>query len=1064
MIIFKTLISKGLYARLISKENITSAIFLLKSCVKNDFLLSEDDRELLSSLNDTFNFSLYNQTIEKVQDIIKRVIEDDEFFECGRYYQFKSVIDCKPVYRPIYTTSILQYIAQISVILVLVYDIRDEKLNLNELSSSIPDNFYGNILACNSRYLYRNWLSQYKEYSQKCNAFYEHCLRSGEYQYEVNLDLIQFFERVNIEYVTEVTLQLFKNSSSFENLEQISLLTKKLLVLKVTDMNSPIEFSVGLPQGLPQSYFFGNIVMKIVSEIYNKHLTGNYLFYVDDCVIFTNEVTNDDELNSKINAINDDLRELMGDRNQIEEENKLEVHLTTDKSSITKIGEDPFKKYLSSFLTIVSGSAEDFKTAFNDSDFQALYPRFKKLHELFDREIKDINEDVFDTSNKDQNSYYKRLVRYRKFFRFREVSTSIDSADSKMEISILKRLNKKIDILGMYYYNEDYSNFFSEMYDERILQIEIEYLSKAIDKSKLKKLISQFIEIDKMIAKVGEFISNNLYLSTWLKYIEDKHFNDRIVLNFEYKGILSTWRIQKNYSDKIFQESRINLAKEIIETFEKQDFSKFLEKYFSNEKLPKNYFENFLLVTSNSIELQRRVLNALFSSIWNIPINEDFPQTYDGRTIHYLEFRIIMMLRSSNFRYDHLKRIKKILDNMNSINLDHSIINVLPYFKKYIKDALLIDDLIQIHKFVSEIWKNGSKYLHFYTLHNHEHSMTLIRNISELLKWLDGVNLSIIQFYQLFMACYLHDISMVIIPSIEAALKDKDSGFKPLDVTEHFKKSMNSVLDHQYIVNLQESDELKNYCLDTYNLIDQFIANFIRKKHHTSSAEFISKPSQILSFLDNEMRSKIANISEAHGYSTKDVYILPYTKHTIEGDFGQRMLLRLADLFDMSENRIALEILENNGNYMPADSKFHWISHKITSGYQFEVEYVFRSGRRTSIITNGVITKKVLVKIMLNSLPNNDSFVIKEDCIYYREKLTDGFKIILNGNRICSDCSFMCRWMIKKHQYLIDELFNVEEFQNSFKNSIIRTKIELMFSYLPNALPLSPCDYDAIIV
>ena len=37
--------------------------------------------------------------------------------------------------------------------------------------------------------------------------------------------------------------------------------------------------------------------------------------------------------------------------------------------------------------------------------------------------------------------------------------------------------------------------------------------------------------------------------------------------------------------------------------------------------------------------------------------------------------------------------------------------------------------MIQIHRFTNEIWKNGSKFLYFYTLHNEEHAIALIKAI-----------------------------------------------------------------------------------------------------------------------------------------------------------------------------------------------------------------------------------------------------------------------------------------------------------------------------------------------
>lgn len=50
------------------------------------------------------------------------------------------------------------------------------------------------------------------------------------------------------------------------------------------------EFARGIAQGLPQSYFLGNIYMIIVSRIFRNEFSGASYFYVDDSVIFTNDV------------------------------------------------------------------------------------------------------------------------------------------------------------------------------------------------------------------------------------------------------------------------------------------------------------------------------------------------------------------------------------------------------------------------------------------------------------------------------------------------------------------------------------------------------------------------------------------------------------------------------------------------------------------------------------------------------------------------------------------------------------------------------------------------------
>lgn len=65
----------------------------------------------------------------------------------------------------------------------------------------------------------------------------------------------------------------------------------------------------GIPQGLPQSYFLGNIYMLIIYEILKKDFPGVAYFYVDDSVIFTNEISEEgEEFTEKLKHINTEIR------------------------------------------------------------------------------------------------------------------------------------------------------------------------------------------------------------------------------------------------------------------------------------------------------------------------------------------------------------------------------------------------------------------------------------------------------------------------------------------------------------------------------------------------------------------------------------------------------------------------------------------------------------------------------------------------------------------------------------------------------------------------------------
>ena len=66
----------------------------------------------------------------------------------------------------------------------------------------------------------------------------------------------------------------------------------------------------------------------------------------------------------------------------------------------------------------------------------------------------------------------------------------------------------------------------------------------------------------------------------------------------------------------------------------------------------------------------------------------------------------------------------------------------------------------------------------FYTLHNQEHAVDLIKNIIKIIKIFSYLKITKYDYYLLFIACYLHDISMVRIASENDFLLDKGDSEK----------------------------------------------------------------------------------------------------------------------------------------------------------------------------------------------------------------------------------------------------------------------------------------------
>ena len=75
--------------------------------------------------------------------------------------------------------------------------------------------------------------------------------------------------------------------------------------------NVPLYMNCGVTQGLPQSYFFGNLCMVEVKKHLMKEeiFKGDAYFYVDDSVIYIQSKLSEIEFSDKITKLNNGLRE-----------------------------------------------------------------------------------------------------------------------------------------------------------------------------------------------------------------------------------------------------------------------------------------------------------------------------------------------------------------------------------------------------------------------------------------------------------------------------------------------------------------------------------------------------------------------------------------------------------------------------------------------------------------------------------------------------------------------------------------------------------------------------------
>lgn len=279
---------------ILSDANIYLAVYAVKSYVFDPQILCYEDKQLLSILMDPFDEQTIYRVIEEVKNIVEKIIMDENFrFETYVYFKPKEYNDGELIYRPIHTSGLKQLIAMVAVMHPLIYEIPDEdnkwRLNLSNYSRLIPNNFYGNRVSKKPEELFKNWNQQYKLYTQIANEYFKTYHETKEYKYELKLDLKNFFPSVNPIVIYEMLMKNIPVTlSSKDDIEVFKRIINKLLVCKVVNLNtsdakeryygkgnSNDGYTVGIAQGLPQSYFFGNICMIEISSIFDDFLREN---------------------------------------------------------------------------------------------------------------------------------------------------------------------------------------------------------------------------------------------------------------------------------------------------------------------------------------------------------------------------------------------------------------------------------------------------------------------------------------------------------------------------------------------------------------------------------------------------------------------------------------------------------------------------------------------------------------------------------------------------------------------------------------------------------------------
>ena len=233
---------------------------------------------------------------------------------------------------------------------------------------------------------------------------------------------------------------------------------------------------------------------------------------------------------------------------------------------------------------------------------------------------------------------------------------------------------------------------------------------------------------------------------------------------------------------------------------------------------------------------------------------------------------------------------------------------------------------------------------------------------------------------------------------------------------------------------------LKKY----YMKIDQFYEKFVRENHARNSASEIRNRNE-LEFISEAIREIVAEVSEAHGYNVNEVYkIKSNASSKLWSQKFIKIILRLADLLDMSNYRVSTLVLNHNLDNMGETSRFHWLSHLITTGYEIECEYSLNKEKERDFLERNSIVEKIILKVNVE-LPQITQEKSEKCKMMNLVNIKNTTLYLQCGKECVSDkCNFLCKWFSQKNEYLFLELASLQEYLESLPENYFKPEIEVV--------------------
>lgn len=278
---------------------------------------------------------------------------------------------------------------------------------------------------------------------------------------------------------------------------------------------------------------------------------------------------------------------------------------------------------------------------------------------------------------------------------------------------------------------------------------------------------------------------------------------------------------------------------------------------------------------------------------------------------------------------------------------------------------------------------------------------------------------------------------MVTFPNLDLIQSET---FESNKIYSDFVTNVRKELNNSNLAKRPVKKMLKEY----YMRMDAFYEKLVRDNHAKNSAAEIRSRNE-LNFIDSALREIVADVSEAHGYNVNEIYkIKSNASSKLWSQKFTKIILRLADLLDMSNYRVSTLVLNHNLDNMGETSRFHWLSHLVTTGYEIESKYYLDKAKKKNFLERHSIVEKITLKVDvgLPQMTHEKSVGCKQMSLEAIDKTT----IYVKCDKECSSdkCNFLCKWFAQKNEYLFLELASLQEYLESLPDNYFKPEIEVV--------------------